>query len=159
MSDCSQTSWQQNCTSKGNVAKSIRFLKKENMTQRFPTKPNYIPCIKKRGNLFWKYKNSGSKFFKVKAIKSSWRVNILLGFFLSVLICSLFLSTSGINQGASRSLFKTVTAHSELFYSCYINDSEHKGKVGYILILLDLNYFIPNFQVKLVCNPHLAAHI
>ena len=76
-----------------------------------------------------------------------------------MLICSLFLSTSGINQGASRSLFKTVTAHSELFYSCYINDSEHKGKVGYILILLDLNYFIPNFQVKLVCNPHLAAHI
>ena len=76
-----------------------------------------------------------------------------------MLICSLFLSTSGINQGASRSLFKRVMAHSDLFYSCYINDSEHKGKVEYILILSDLNYFIPNFYVKLVCNPHSAAHI
>ena len=91
------------------------------MTQRFPTKPNCISCIKKRGNLFWKHKNSGSTFFKVKALKSSWRVHILLGFFLSMLICSLFLSTSGIIQGASRSLLKTVrhTVNCLCFFFCF----------------------------------------
>lgn len=62
-----------------------------------------------------------------------------------------------IDQCATRSLFKTLMGHSEPFYSCYINDSKHKGKVGYIPIFSDLNYFIPNFQVKLVCNPHSAG--
>lgn len=68
-----------------------------------------------------------------------------------------FLSTSGIDQCATRSLFKTLMGHSEPLYSCYINDSKHKGKVGYIPIFSDLNYFIPNFQIKLVCNPHSAG--
>lgn len=86
-------------------------------------------------------------------------MKILLGFFPqhSRLLSVCFLSTNEISQDTIRSLFETLLGYGKPFHSCYINDSKHKRKAECNTYSLRFKSFIPNFQIKLVWNPHSAA--